>query len=103
MSTIDDSKPLLSLVPETLEIDKERISSFRVYSVPGDATLYGTGRCLDQSLLGSIHFSESHPFSLVFRCLEYRDGVIFNVFPSKKRIGEFQVSVKSQAHRNSKS
>ena len=33
---MDDSKPLLSLVPEVLEVDKERISSFRVYSVPGD-------------------------------------------------------------------
>ena len=36
MSTMDDSKPLLSLVPEVLEPDKERISSFRVYSIPGD-------------------------------------------------------------------
>ena len=38
MSTDDITAPLLTLVPETPEVEKERMSSFRVYSVPGDNT-----------------------------------------------------------------
>ena len=38
MSTDDITAPLLTLVPETPVVEKERMSSFRVYSVPGDNT-----------------------------------------------------------------
>ena len=37
MSIEDPNAPLLSLVPGTHEVEKERMSSFRVFSVPGDA------------------------------------------------------------------
>jgi hypothetical protein len=33
----DDNDTILPLVPEVHEVEKERMSSFRVYSVPGDA------------------------------------------------------------------
>ena len=34
----DSNEVLLTLVPEVPEVDKERLSTFRVYSVPGDPT-----------------------------------------------------------------
>lgn len=36
MTSTDDAKPLLPLVPVAQVVDKQRISTYRVYSIPGD-------------------------------------------------------------------